>query len=89
MVLSVVRGDSARGNKHKLKYRKFCLNISKNFYTVRGVKHWLPTEAVESPCMAMFKTGQDTALSSLVDFTLTSRVGLDALQRCLPASVIL
>jgi len=31
---------SRRGNSHKLKNGKFCLNIRKNFFPVRLVKHW-------------------------------------------------
>ncbi|KFV81096.1 hypothetical protein N308_05457, partial [Struthio camelus australis] len=45
-------------NKHKLKSWKFHLNIRRNIFTLRVIKHWnkLPREAVESPSLKIFKT---------------------------------
>lgn len=42
-------GDKTRGNRHKLKYEEFCLNMRENFFTVRETEHWnrLPRGIVE------------------------------------------
>lgn len=61
---------------------------NKNLFFMRLVKHPLTTEVVESPSLETDHR-QDTALSSHVDLVLTSRVGLDALQRCFSTSVVL
>lgn len=47
----MVPNDRARGSLKKLMHSKFCLNVRKNFFTVRVTKHWnrLPRGAVESP----------------------------------------
>ncbi|KFV80514.1 hypothetical protein N308_01193, partial [Struthio camelus australis] len=53
-------------NGHKLKHRKFHLNMRKNFFTVRVTEHRnrLPIEAVESPSLEIFKTRLDRILGS-------------------------
>ncbi|KFV81490.1 hypothetical protein N308_09799, partial [Struthio camelus australis] len=53
---------------HKLKHRKFHLNLRKNFFTVRVTEHWnrLPREAVESSSLEMFKAVLDAILCNLL-----------------------
>lgn len=55
---SVVPTDRTRGNRHKLKHRIFQLTTSKNFFTVRVVKHCqrLPRNVGGSPSSEIFKS---------------------------------
>ncbi|KFO73918.1 hypothetical protein N303_07417, partial [Cuculus canorus] len=52
----------------KLERGRFRLDIRKNFFTMRVVRHWnrLPREVVDAPSLEMFKARLDGALGSLI-----------------------
>ena len=88
---SVIRGDRARGNGHKLEHRKLLTNIWKSFFTVRVTEHWnrLPKEIVDSRSPEIFKTCLEAYLCSAVGSLLCRGFGLNDLWRSLPAPTIL
>ncbi|KFO80641.1 hypothetical protein N303_04583, partial [Cuculus canorus] len=54
-------------NAYKLERGRFRLDMRKNFFTMRVVRHWnrLPREAMDAPSLEMFKARLDGALGSL------------------------
>ncbi|KFO73028.1 hypothetical protein N303_02816, partial [Cuculus canorus] len=55
-------------NGYKLERGRFRLDIRRNFFMMRVVRHWhrLPREAVTAPSLEVFKARLDGALGSLV-----------------------
>ena len=71
-LFSMVPSDRTKGNGHKMKQRKFQLNMRKNFFPLRVTEHWnrLSREVVESPSVEILKTHSDAVLCSLLWVTL-------------------
>lgn len=67
LLLSWLVGSRARGHSLKLSQERFRLDLRRNFFMGRLVRHWkgLPRLVVESPSLELFKEPLDVALSAL------------------------
>jgi len=67
-LISQLASNRTRGDGLRLRQGRFRLDIGKNVFTGRVVRHWtrLPREVVESPFPEGFKNRVDVALGDMV-----------------------
>lgn len=77
LLFSAMLSERTRGSGHKLKYRKFHMNVRKKILYCEGCQ--TPEQVV--PSLEILKTCLDAVLSqgTLVDIALSSRLGLSSL----------
>lgn len=76
-LFSVVPRDRTRGKEHKLKERKFHMNVRKYIFAVRVTEHWkrLLRDVGESLFLETFKTHLDVIMCSLLQVNLLQQQG--------------
>jgi len=64
----LVSSDRTHGNGSKLHQVRFRLDIRKQFFTKKVIKHWkrLHREVVDAPSLSVFKRHLDNALNNML-----------------------